>query len=362
MKIIDYNVSCSEEYSIDGYLSHYYNKEKLLFFDIETTGFIAKNSTLYLIGVLWYENGNLQLRQWFNDDGQCETELIESFTAFSRNFTHLIHFNGIGFDLPYLRQKAELLSLSFNLEHTMSQIDIYKEIRAYKSIFALDNMKQVSIERFLNLQREDTYNGKELINIYQRYVAKPNDESEHLLLLHNHDDLLGMTNISHILHYKNLFEQVEIFEINMDSTDEQLIIHFSFNPEIPLPRRITATRNGIYLNAIDCKGTLYIPICNDTLKHYFEDYKNYYYLPLEDMAVHKSIATYVESQNKVKATKCTCYIKRTDTFIAYHSNNTSTIFKKEYTDKVCFEPLETFLNSDFKTQCSYIKNTLLTFL
>ncbi|MBO5087037.1 MAG: ribonuclease H-like domain-containing protein [Lachnospiraceae bacterium] len=362
MKIIDYNVSCSEEYSIDGYLSHYYNKEKLLFFDIETTGFIAKNSTLYLIGVLWYENGNLQLRQWFNDDGQCETELIESFTAFSRNFTHLIHFNGIGFDLPYLRQKAELLSLSFNLEHTMSQIDIYKEIRAYKSIFALDNMKQVSIERFLNLQREDTYNGKELINIYQRYVAKPNDEAEHLLLLHNHDDLLGMTNISHILHYKNLFEQVEIFEINIDSTDGQLIIHFSFNPEIPLPRRITATRNGIYLNAIDCKGTLYIPICNDTLKHYFEDYKNYYYLPLEDMAVHKSIATYVESQNKVKATKSTCYIKKADTFIVCSPNDTTLTFKKEYNDKVCFCPLESFINTDFKTQCSYIKNTLLTFL
>lgn len=362
MKIIDYNVSCTTKYSIDGYLSQYYNKEKLLFFDIETTGFIAKNSTLYLIGVLWYENETLNLRQWFNDDGKSEATLLEAFISFCKDFTHLVHFNGIGFDLPYLRQKADLLSLSFDLDQTMSQIDIYKEIRAYKKIFALDNLKQVSIERFLNLQREDTYTGKELINIYQRYVAKPNLEAEHLLLLHNHDDLLGMTNVSRILHYKNLFEHASIDNIQIDRTDEQLILHFSFDKEISLPRRITATQNGIYLNAIECKGTLFIPICNDTLKHYFDDYKNYYYLPLEDMAIHRSVATYVDTQHKIKATKNTCYIKKTDSFIICQSISENNVFKKDSTDKLTFQTLDSFINADFDAQCTYIKNTLLTFL
>lgn len=362
MKIIDYNISCSDEYNLDGYLSQYYDKEKLLFFDIETTGFLAKNSTLYLIGVLWYENEKLYIRQWFNDDGSCEAELLEAFTQFCKNFTHLVHFNGIGFDLPYLCQKAELLSLSFDIEQSLSQIDIYKEIRSYKNIFALDNMKQVSIERFFNLHREDTYTGKELINIYQRYVAKPNSNSEHLLLLHNHDDLLGMINISHILHYKNLFEQADILDINIDSTDEQLILHFIFSKEIPLPRRITATHNGIYLNAIGCTGTLYIPIYKETLKHYFNDYQNYYYLPLEDIAIHKSVATYVENQNKIKATKRNCYIKKNDNYIICPSVDNVDLFKKEYNDKIYFQSVDSLLNADYITQCLYIKNTLLTFL
>lgn len=362
MKTINYQVACSTEYNLEGYLSKYFDKEKLLFFDIETTGFIAKNSTLYLIGVLWCKDDMLYLRQWFNDDGQSEADLITSFVDFCNDYSHLVHFNGMGFDLPYLRQKAEQLSLSFDIEQTMFHIDIYKEIRSYKNIFALDNMKQVSIEHFLNLHREDTYTGKDLIHIYQRYIAKPDATAEHLLLLHNHDDVLGMTSVSKILHYKYFFEQLRIKDITMDTTDEQLVLRFSFDEDIPLMKRIISSKNKLSLNVLDNVGTLQIPICKNTLKHFFDDYKNYYYLPLEDMAIHKSVATYVENQNKIKATKQTCYIKRKDLFIPNPITNIKEVFKVSFSDKCSYILLSDFENYDFKSQCEYIKNTLLTFL
>lgn len=362
MKTIDYTIECTNEYTIHGYLSQQYPKEDLLFFDIETTGFVAKNTTLYLIGVLWFANNQLHIRQWFNEDGISEKDLIVSFTSFTANFSYLVHFNGLGFDLPYLRQKSEQLGIPFDFEHTMNQIDIYKEIRPFKNIFALDNLKQVSIERFLNIAREDVYSGKDLINMYQRYVASPSQSVEDILLLHNHDDLLGMTQISQMLHYKYFINNPEIETVNINKESNQLIIQFTINSSVVLPRRITISNQGIYLNAVDNHGTLHIPIKETTLKHFFSDYKNYYYLPLEDMAIHKSIATYVDSPNKIKATKNTCYIKKSDAFIPCFNKESDQIFFQEPNNKQQYCTVDFIQKANFETQIQYVKNTLQTFL
>ena len=39
--------------------------EKLVFFDIETTGFSADYNTVYLIGCIWPEGDHLRFIQWF---------------------------------------------------------------------------------------------------------------------------------------------------------------------------------------------------------------------------------------------------------------------------------------------------------
>ena len=67
--------------------------------------------------------------------------------------------------------------------------------------------------------------------------------------------------------------------------------------------------------------------------HFFEDYKNYYYLPLEDMAIHKSLANFVDSSSKVKAKKQNAYIKLNSCFIPIYHQSDSKLFRKEYADK-----------------------------
>ena len=74
------------------------------------------------------------------------------------------------------------------------------------------------------------------------------------------------------------------------------------------------------------QATLHIPVIHDTLKHYFTDYKNYYYLPKEDTAIHKSIAAFVEADNKEKAKKLCYYLHMSiyfRTFDAVIESNTS---------------------------------------
>ena len=362
MKIIEYSEPCTTLNEMPSYYKRFYPYARLLFFDIEATGFIAKNTTLYLIGVLWYEDNTIQMLQWFNDNGKSEYEMISAFNDFCKKFTHLVHFNGLGFDIPYLTQKADLLKIPSLEAANLTQIDIYKEIRSYKSIFALDNMKQVSIERYLGIDRQDTYSGKELISVYQRYIASPNDEMEHLLLLHNHDDLLGMPSISKILNYKAFFENPDISSVKTNLTENQIILSFTYDDSGYLPKRVAQSVNNIYLNAMEQQATLHIPVFHATLKHYFKNYKDYYYLPKEDTAIHKSIAAFVESDNKEKAKKDTCYVKKTDVFIPCPIEDFPEVFQTELKTSNKYQTLESLQSESFEIQKEYIKNMLSFFL
>lgn len=359
MKILEYTY---KQQHLPEYFNHYYPNAKLLFFDIETTGFVTKNTTLYLIGALWYEDDQIRIRQWFNEDGESEAEILTAFQEFCNDFTHLVHFNGLGFDIPYLKQKACQFNIPFTLESNLEQIDIYKKIRSYKDILLLDNMKQVSIEQYLGIDREDTYSGKELIKVYQRYAAKPEKEAENSLLLHNHDDLLGMPKISKILNITAFFEDIELLSVDMKTEETQLILNFTYPPSASLPKRISITHNGIYLNGLSEKASLHIPILYKNLRHYFADYQNYYYLPKEDIAIHKSVAAFVEAENKKKATKDTCYTKKEDAFLPCPDKLYNEIFKENFTAKELYQTLDSLQNSDSAFQKKYIKNTLRTFL
>ena len=52
--------------------------EHILFIDIETTGFTARTSKLYLIGCLYYRDG-WQARQYFAEEYSDEQSLLEEF-------------------------------------------------------------------------------------------------------------------------------------------------------------------------------------------------------------------------------------------------------------------------------------------
>ncbi|MDE7197699.1 MAG: ribonuclease H-like domain-containing protein, partial [Lachnospiraceae bacterium] len=91
-----------ESFNIEYPLERIAPLEEFLFVDIETTGFTAKSSSLYLIGAAFYVEGNWQIRQWFCENPVEETAILDAFFSFAASYTHLIHFNGNNFDLPYL--------------------------------------------------------------------------------------------------------------------------------------------------------------------------------------------------------------------------------------------------------------------
>ena len=82
-----------------------------------------------------------------------------------KRFRILVHFNGDGFDIPYLLKCCRRLGLNYDFDSIIS-LDIYKKIKPYRKLLGLENMKQKSIERFLGVSREDKCSGGELIQVY----------------------------------------------------------------------------------------------------------------------------------------------------------------------------------------------------
>lgn len=334
-----------------------YALEDLLFFDIETTGFSADTSYLYLIGCIYYENNSLHLIQWFSENIKEEEKVITSFFNFVKAYKVLLHYNGSGFDIPYIQKKCFLLKLPYSFDNVVS-FDIYKKIYPYKKIFNLPNLKQKTIEQFLKIYRKDTFSGGDLIEVYQSFIGKrglenlkklkekqlPSDkpsESEillHALLLHNEDDIKGLVLISPILTYVDIFEKP--FQItNVSINDNTLKIEFEIVSSVSKPILYKLDNIRLYVN--DSHGTISIDIYEGELKHYYDNYKDYYYLPAEDKAIHKSVAAYVDKDFKEKAKTSTSYTRKTGSFVPQYEPMITPYFKQNYRDKITFLEVHT---------------------
>ncbi|MCR5778117.1 MAG: ribonuclease H-like domain-containing protein, partial [Lachnospiraceae bacterium] len=215
MKIIDEVINSEVNYPLERLTK---NISDILFIDIETTGLSPKTSVLYLIGCAYRKDDEWHLRQWFANEKNEEFDILKSFMSFARDYKVLIHFNGNRFDLPFLKFKCDKVNMTDVLDN-MESVDIYKRVAPYKNVFGIPDCKQKTIELFLGIDRQDEYNGGELIEVYRRYLDKPSDKLYNLLLLHNADDVRGMFSLMPALIYNDLFESLRDSSIVLFRTD-----------------------------------------------------------------------------------------------------------------------------------------------
>lgn len=315
--------------------------DKILFLDIETTGFTAKNSHLYLIGAAYYTDGCWCIRQWFAENYDEEEWLLNSFFSFAASFTHLVHFNGNNFDLPYLMQKSSQHGMTYSFD-AFEGIDLYRRISPYKFFLNMPNCKQKTMEAYLGIKRSDKYDGGELITIYHNYVNNPTKYNYNLLILHNSDDMEGMLHITSMLAYYDLFnENPRAKKVQANSyTDyhgkEQHVLLMNLELPCSLPRPLSAFLNGCSFNGEGREGHLKVNIYDEEMKYFYSNYKDYYYLPIEDMAIHKSVASFVDKSHRMQASASTCYTRKTSSYLPEWDVIIEPFFKRDYNSKELF--------------------------
>ncbi len=340
--------------------------EDFLFLDIETTGLSPKNSDIYLIGTSYYDNGNWHICQFFADSPEQEKEILTAFCNFAKEYKILVHFNGDRFDIPFLRTKFEKHGLNDPFAD-MSSLDIYKEVKPYKKQLGLLDCKQKTIELYLGIQREDKYDGGKLISIYKDYVLNKNAEYLRLLLLHNFEDVKGMFDVLQMLKYREFFlsfshlpkvslrtdaeipsnedlldslplrarkVQANYYNDIDGSRKEEVYMKLSLNT--PLPASLSGNLDGCYFKITDREAVLRVPLYETELKYFYSNYKDYYYLPKEDTAMHKSIASFVDKDFREKATPENCYTRKEGQYLQEWDLCFSPFFKKDYNDKRFF--------------------------
>lgn len=344
-----------------------------LFFDIETTGFSRTACFCYLIGAAYRNNDSntITIIQWLAESDTDEPALLSEFAKLTASFSSLTHFNGDSFDIPFLQKRAAIHNIELPLDNLRS-IDLYKHAKGLKSLLRLESYNQKSVEHFLGIHREDKYSGGELIKVYKDYAKNvhtpiEHNEAERLLLLHNFDDICGLLKVSGILSYNNIINKRFTYKDMMyticqsQDTLHSAYITLSFSLPEEVPVSVLLKDDEYVLRAEKDVLKLRFPVLTDTLKFFYADYKNYYYIPYEDTAMHKSVAAYVDAECKVKATKETCYTKKYAAFImlpAYSGD--MPIFKRDYNEQNVYLMLDSSAEgktiSDYDTES--IKNML----
>lgn len=326
--------------------------EDSIFFDIETTGFSPASSTIYLIGCMHKKGQQLIINQFFAENKSDEKEVLLQFMEFLSQFKTIITFNGIGFDIPFIKAKCDSYSIPEHFKE-YQYLDIFKLVANIKFLLKQENYKQKTIEHFLGIHRDDTYSGGELINVYDEFIRTHSKEAEHLLLLHNFEDVTGMLDLMPILTYTRILngaysiKTVETSPYTSYEGDEGLELIITLENDYSVPKRVSHQQQGFYFTINKNITKVRIPVFEGELKYFYSNYKDYFYLPKEDMAIHKSVATFVDKQYRERAKACNCYTRKKGFFLPQYETIMNPVFRIEHKDKLSyFELTDDFLSSD----------------
>ena len=137
------------------------NKEEILFLDIETTGLSPDASSLYMIGVMYFDTaaGSWHIKQFFADNYKSEAEILLAFLNILVNYNYLYHFNGKTFDIPYILNKFRKYNIKpdmhcsriFNNTDTEYSIDILALIRPLKKLLSIKKPPRLHLSNGLGL-------------------------------------------------------------------------------------------------------------------------------------------------------------------------------------------------------------------
>lgn len=303
----------------------------LLFIDIETTGLSREKNHVYLIGCAYYQPEGWHMIQWFDNTGIDEKQILSSFRIFASEYRCLVHYNGSRFDIPFLQKRLILNGLE-PLPDQMRSMDLYGVVRPYKRLLGLPDYRQQTLETYLKTGRTEEQSGKDLIRTYKQYIANPCQELLEPVLQHNQADLEGLAGILPVMSYQYLSRstvrvrkaQANYYRDPAGKQAEELLLHFSLDIHVPVP--LYSSLDGCHIKIEGDRGLLKVPLYNEVMKYFYANYKDYYYLPEEDMAIHKYIAGYVDRDHRVQARAETCYTRKPGVFLPQWQDGEGRLF------------------------------------
>lgn len=348
MKVIQKNLgNFAPKYSIDKICNPY----QTLFIDIETTGLHARSSSLYMIGCIYYADQAYNLIQWVSEHYEDESTLLNAFAEFAKGYFTLIHFNGNTFDIPYLCNKMTQYDIDFSFEQ-FEGIDLYRRLSPYKHFLKLPDCKQQTLEELLDNGRIDHTQGGDLIPLYHEFVLSHQEETLSILLQHNESDMRGLVDICSLLSVHDLiYEPLRVVKVQANYYQDingvscpEIIMDIKLPSSLPIA--INYSANNCYFRGEGLTGNLRVPIYEEEMKYFYSNYKDYYYLPMEDIAIHKTVAAFVDKDFRETAHASNCYTKKQSTYLPQWDTLFTPFFKRDYQSKEIFFEL----TNEFKTQ------------
>lgn len=186
-------------------IKEYIKDRRLVFFDIETLGLNPQLYPIILIGLSYQQGDKYIVEQFFAEGIEEESDILSAFKGKMHKDDIIVTYNGKNFDVPFVNNRMDKFHLDFSLNQ--EHLDVICYVRPNKVKLGLENCKLKSVEKFLDLNREDTIDGAESITLYNRYAKTGDEEIKQKILLHNYEDVFNLPGILKVFDYIPYGEQ-----------------------------------------------------------------------------------------------------------------------------------------------------------
>ena len=279
------------------------------------------------------------------------------------------------YELALLKKLSEMLKMTGgNIISAISDVKYIKEKCSFyrlndpffsrKIIFLEDLLKtdgcavsdRYAYENVIGFERHSILNGTSFPGEYTEYLLTGRKDIIDELIDHNSDDLKSLAAICRSTAASDPFTSGNIIIDSVTEQDGELCVMFSLADT-------TVSKEGLSLNGCVNASSAALEYCiqacgnagkftcealHGELKFFFENYKDYYYLPMEGRAVHKSVGQFVDPAFRKRARKETAFEPVTGDFYPEFSSGIRPSFKNAPDDNAAF-----FRISDVKDNIAF---------
>jgi uncharacterized protein YprB with RNaseH-like and TPR domain len=162
--------------------------ERICYLDIETTG--LRMSPLFLVGLMYTSGASLLVDQLFARDYSEEETVLRFLAKCVPRFDILVTFNGITFDVPYIKERMTVHRLSFVPPPV--HIDLLPLARVVVADRTPNHRLQTLETHLCGRKRIGDIPGAEIPGAYHEFVRTQDAKDMANIIHHNRLDLVTM--------------------------------------------------------------------------------------------------------------------------------------------------------------------------
>lgn len=165
---------------------------RALFVDTETTGLGA--NMVFMLGAMFFVDGDIRLRQVFARDYREEPALLEEWSSMLRRSGMIVSFNGKAFDLPVLRDRLAMHGAA--PESEPAHLDLLHHARRRWKHSLPDCRLQTLEWKICGRRRSGDIPGEEIPGVYHHFVRTGEDGDIVTVFHHNALDLITLADLA----------------------------------------------------------------------------------------------------------------------------------------------------------------------
>ncbi|WP_342432089.1 ribonuclease H-like domain-containing protein [Neobacillus sp. FSL H8-0543] len=172
-----------------------FEMSEMVFFDTETTGLSGTGTQIFLLGIAYFTDKDLTLKQYFLPSPSSEVAQFNYFLNDIGRFRLMASYNGKSFDWPQLITRHTLVRQNVPKLPALGHFDLYHAARRlWKHKLERTNLSIVEKD-VLGIDRVDDIPGYLAPMIYFDFIESRQPKGIHGIMKHNEIDILSLVTL-----------------------------------------------------------------------------------------------------------------------------------------------------------------------